>query len=171
VTIRPRRPEDLPPCVAVLAQVHRTDRYPEIWQDDAAGWLDPPGTVAAWVAGPAGQVSGHVSLIDEPPEGDGPLKLARLFVAPTAQGRGLARRLMTTAVSWAQAQGRDVVLEVDEQVPAVAVYERLGWRFLGSGPGGWIGVNGRQPVVRYYAAPGNAAPGNAVAPGTPRGSR
>lgn len=170
VTIRPRLPEDLPSCVAVLAEVHQVDGYPEVWQPDPAGWLDSPGTIAAWVAESTGEITGHVALTtgSAPPDpasstGNGTgtgtgtdagiVKLSRLFVAPTAQGGGVARRLTATALSWAEAQGLEVVLEVDQDTPAVAVYERLGWRFLSSGPGSWIGVNGRRPVVRYYAAP------------------
>jgi GNAT superfamily N-acetyltransferase len=161
VTIRPRLPEDLPSCVAVLVEVHQVNRYPEVWQSDPTGWLDSPGTIAAWVAESAGQITGHVSLTGDSaaPDAASPsanriVRLSRLFVAPTAQGGGVARRLMTTALSWAEDQRLDVILEVDQDTPAVAVYERLGWRYLSSGPGSWIGVNGRQPIVRYYAAPG-----------------
>lgn len=150
MTIRPRLPADLPDCAAVLAEVHRVDGYPEVWQDDPAGWLDPPETIAAWVAESAGAVAGHVSLISD---SDGPVKLSRLFVGPRAQRQGLARALMAVAVGWARDAGRDVVLEVDAEVAAVAVYERLGWRLLTTGQGSWIGRDGRRPTVRYYAAP------------------
>jgi len=163
MTIRPRRPEDLPSCVTVLTEVHDADGYPEARSAVSAGWLDPPGTIAAWVAQPDGEIRGHVSLIAEPPVADaapggpgraGVVKLSRLFVAPMAQGRGVARQLMTTAVSWAEGQGWDVVLEVYEGTAAVAVYERLGWRFLSRGPAAWTGVDGRPPMLRHYAAPG-----------------
>ncbi|HST85019.1 MAG TPA: GNAT family N-acetyltransferase [Kineosporiaceae bacterium] len=157
MTIRPRRPEDLPPCVAVLAEVHRVDGYPEIWQPDAIGWVDPPGTIAAWVAEPAGAIVGHVSLMVAPAGGE-TVKLSRLFVAPSAQGQGLARQLMATAVAWAEDQGRDVVLEVYAGTPAVTLYEGLGWRFLGSSPASWLGAQGQRPTLRFYAAPGNRSP-------------
>lgn len=162
MTIRPRLPEDLPSCVAVLANVHHADGYPEIWQVDAAGWLDPPGTIVAWVAESAGGILGHVSLTAAASDpacpansAAGIVKLSRLFVDPAAQGGGVARRLMATAVSWAQGRGLDVILEVYEGTPAVALYERLGWRFLNRAPASWLGAHGRRPTLRYYAAPGN----------------
>jgi GNAT superfamily N-acetyltransferase len=156
LAIRPRRAEDLPSCVAVLAEVHRFDGYPEIWPADAAGWLDPPDTIAAWLA-EAGRtdprrVLGHVSLI--PDSTSGTVKLSRLFVAPQARGSGIARPLMDTAVGWARERDLDVVLEVYEGTAAVAVYEGLGWRFLNRGPASWTGLGGRHPMLRHYAAPG-----------------
>jgi GNAT superfamily N-acetyltransferase len=157
MTIRPRRPEDLPPCVAVLAEVHRVDGYPEIWMSDVLGWVDPPGTIAAWVAEPAGAIAGHVSLLADPAGGE-TVKLSRLFVDPSAQGRGLARQLMAAALAWAEARDRDVVLEVYAGTPAVALYEGLGWRSLGSSPAPWLGAQGRRPTLRFYAAPGNRSP-------------
>jgi GNAT superfamily N-acetyltransferase len=153
LSIRSRRAEDLPSCVAVLAEVHRSDGYPELWPADAAGWLDPPDTIAAWLAEAAGnKLLGHVSLI--PDSTGGMVKLSRLFVAPQARGGGVARPLMDTAVGWAQERDLDVVLEVYEGTPAVAVYEALGWRFLNRGPASWTGLGGRRPMLRHYAAPG-----------------
>jgi GNAT superfamily N-acetyltransferase len=150
VTIRSRRHADLPACVAVLAEVQRADGYPEIWPSEPAQWLDPPGTLAAWIAQPADRIAGHVSLIAAP---DNCALLSRLFVAPTAQQQGLARQLMATALGWAGEGGLEVRLEVHAEAPAVALYERLGWRFLAFGQGSWIGLDGRRPTVRYYAAP------------------
>jgi GNAT superfamily N-acetyltransferase len=158
VRIRPRLPEDLPSCVAVLAEVHVADGYPELWQSDSIGWLDPPGTIGAWVAERSDGILGHVSLVADP-AGGSTVKLSRLFVAPTAQGRGAARQLIATALSWADTRGLDVVLEVYAGTPAVSLYERLGWRFLGSAPAAWLGAHGRRPTLRFYAAPENPSPG------------
>ena len=152
MTIRPRRPDDLPACVEVLAEVHRVDGYPEVWQPDAIAWLDPPGTIAAWVAESPGAIAGHVSLLADPADGE-TVKLSRLFVAPPAQGQGLARQLIAAALSWAGDRDRDVVLEVYAGTPAVALYEGLGWRFLGSSPAAWLGARGRRPTLRFYASP------------------
>jgi GNAT superfamily N-acetyltransferase len=129
--------------------VHRADDYPQVWQADSEGWLDPPGTTAAWVAEVDGRIAGHVSLISDA-EG---LKLSRLFVGPFAQRQGLARRLMAVAVAWGRDRGMDVVLEVFAESPAVTVYERLGWRYLASGQASWTGRDGSAPAVHYYAAP------------------
>jgi hypothetical protein len=49
-TIRTKRPADAPACVAGLREAHIVDRYPLTWPEDPAGWLQPAGTIAAWVA-------------------------------------------------------------------------------------------------------------------------
>jgi ribosomal protein S18 acetylase RimI-like enzyme len=57
-------------------------------------------------------------------------RVAGMGVAPEMRGRGLGERAMREAVGDAQARGdREMVLEVFEQnAPAVALYEKLGFR-------------------------------------------
>ena len=62
--VRRRRSADLPACVSVLADTHRTSAYPVNWPADPAGWLTPGGLLGAWVAEVDGVVVGHVALIE-----------------------------------------------------------------------------------------------------------
>jgi len=57
-------------------------------------------------------------------------RIAGMGVAPGLRGRGLGKRIMREAVRDAEARGaREMVLEVFEQnAPAVALYEKLGFR-------------------------------------------
>jgi ribosomal protein S18 acetylase RimI-like enzyme len=140
VTIRPRRPADLPALVAALGDTHRTSAYPVTWPKDPAAWLTPNGMLGAWVAEVDGVVVGHVALGEAKERTVGtwaattsrPLATAaevtRLFVTRAARGRSLGRRLLATAGTHARASGRALVLGVlRESRAAIAMYERLGW--------------------------------------------
>ena len=60
----------------------------------------------------------------------GTVELAKLAVDPSAQGRGLGRRLSEAAISWARARGaRTIVLVSSTKLTAaLRLYERLGFR-------------------------------------------
>lgn len=149
--IRTRTAEDLARSVQVLEAVHRVDRYPMRLPADPAGWLSPAGGIGAWVGEHDGELVGHVALVAV----DGSAEVTRLFTAPTARRRGVARRLLDTAVAHATRAGRPTVLEVvEDSVAAVALYERLGWRLLTRRPAEWTTPDGRRPWSRRYAAPG-----------------
>jgi hypothetical protein len=60
--LRPRREEDLEPCVALLGEVYRVDRYPAIWPPDAVGWLAGRDPLLAWVSEEGEELLGHLSL-------------------------------------------------------------------------------------------------------------
>jgi GNAT superfamily N-acetyltransferase len=147
VTIRDRRPADLPGCVAVLAEVHRHDRYPLNWPSDPVGWLSPPTVLGAWVAEiSAGAVVGHVAV-------HRPAEVSRLFVAPTARGQHVGAELLGHARRWATAHGIGLTLEiVDESrsAPAIALYERTGWRHVDTVTATWRGPDGRPVRLRRY---------------------
>ena len=169
--IRPRRPADVPACLAVLAAVHAGDGYPARWPADPAGWLSPPGLAAAWVAEDDGRLLGHVGLAADVPglgaadlpgpvgtepgdPGDRLVAVTRLFVDPAARRRGLARGLLAAARSAGTAAGLQLSLDVvDDGGPAPAVYERLGWRPVGSRAAGWTLPSGRRPQLRRFLAP------------------
>lgn len=158
--IRGRTESDLGECVQILAEVHRLDGYPETWPADPAGWLARPGLIAAWVAAGDDGVAGHAALSWPRPGnpaaalyGDGAVLLSRLFVAPAARGLGVGARLAGHAVRQAREDGLHPVLEVleAEGSPAIALYERLGWKLLGRTRQNWGGLD---VPIRCYAAPG-----------------
>ncbi|MFF8288238.1 GNAT family N-acetyltransferase [Streptomyces sp. NPDC016309] len=188
--VRPRQPADIDACVRALAHVHAHDGYPADWPADPGGWLTPDRRTGAWVAVLDGRAVGHVAL-SEPGEGDlaaalrgaGPTAVVgRLFVDPAARGRGLGARLVERAVREARERGAHPVLDVlPGDRAAIALYERLGWRRIGTGEQEW--GPGRKVTVHCYAAPaagplpgplpgplagplpGLAGPPNAMAPG------
>jgi GNAT superfamily N-acetyltransferase len=138
--VRRRTPDDVSACLALLHAVHKTDGYPST-VDDAAGFLVPSYEIASWVAVTVDAVAGHVAL-HQPKDSatvsvasrttglpqEQLVLLSRLFVAPEARGKGLARLLLRAAVAEAQGKGRRAVLDVGRDFPAaVALYEAEGW--------------------------------------------
>jgi len=144
--IRPRRSEDLDPCLAVLRAVHRADRYPVRWPRDPARWLTGRAGLAAWVSETGGAPDGHLSLhgTDEqrarqqwrdavPVPVEQLAVVSRFFVAPDARGRGIGSALMSIAEDHAAACGLRLVLDVaDHNLDAIGFYERRGWRRVGT---------------------------------------
>jgi ribosomal protein S18 acetylase RimI-like enzyme len=94
------------------------------------------------------QILAHISLSLPPPNSTDPAVvlwrsqnpnspesvavLERLFVDPTARGRGLAERLMRTVTEEAGKRGlRCVLFALVKDVGAMRLYERVGWREFG----------------------------------------
>jgi GNAT superfamily N-acetyltransferase len=122
-----------------------------MWPADPVGWLTPAGLVQAWVAEVDGRVVAHVALVAPSPIGE-PLEISRLFVASSARGHGVASALLAEANE--RAARRRLVLDVvDAAGPAIALYERLGWRLIDRSPAEWTTRDGQHPIVRRYAAP------------------
>jgi GNAT superfamily N-acetyltransferase len=164
VPVRPREPRDIPACVAALRRVHTTSGYPSRWPDDPGGWITPHGLAAAWVAEHDGEVAGHVALVRGlgvecllratglPVEGLG--GIVRLYVDPHFQRLGLARALLDTAADAAAEHNLKPVLDVvDDSGPAIALYERAGWKLVGTQPATWTDPDGSVPVIRCYVRP------------------
>lgn len=181
--VRRRTPPDLGACVRVLGAVHRSDGYPVNWLPSPRAWLTGGALVSAWVAESDGRVSGHVALSrsgagDAAPglwsarttgaDAGAAAVVGRLFVDPRARGRGIGALLMAQAVAEARRRGLHPVLDVvASDTAAVALYERLGWRPLGTVEQEW---GPRLTVtVRCFAAPPDAAAG--PAPGATRARR
>jgi GNAT superfamily N-acetyltransferase len=63
------------------------------------------------------------------PHGPGILELAKMAVAPAAQGRGHAKRLMETAIAHARASGarRAELVSSRRLTPALALYRQFGF--------------------------------------------
>ncbi|MCW2502774.1 MAG: acetyltransferase [Actinomycetia bacterium] len=135
------------------------DRYPLSWPADPVRWLSPAGCLTAWVAESGGAVAGHVCVVGgvSDPAVAGARDLAtvsRLFVAPTARGRNLGESLLATATAYAADQSLQLMLDVvDYGGPAVALYERLGWRLIDRRPANWTAPDGTRLPVRVYLAP------------------
>lgn len=159
VIIRSRGEDELAECVAILAEVHRRDGYPMAWPQDPGGFLAKPDFLGAWVAIVDGRLAGHVVLA--PPKatdvaaalvGRDAAMVSRLFVTFAARGRGVGAALLEHAVQEAHQRGLCPVLDVlATSSAAIAFYERMGWRLLGTGEAPW-GQN--RVTVRSYAGPG-----------------
>ncbi|MBW0089357.1 GNAT family N-acetyltransferase [Pseudonocardia sp. KRD-184] len=159
MAVRRRETRDLPGCVAALREVHLADRYPTAWPADPRAWLDPPGTTGAWVAEVGGVLAGHACLVawadaavvartGVPAERLVAVK--RLFSTPAARGGGVGRALLDAAVAHAAQVGRTPWLDVVDGEPAVAFYERLGWRHVERRP---ADRTAGHPVMHVYLAP------------------
>ena len=145
LVIRPRRDADIPALARVLAEVHSLDGYPVEGVADAEAWLVSSQMLAAWAAVLGRGLVGQVMLMG-PSAGDDAANIwmgrhgagdvavvGRLFVAPRARGRHAGRKLMEAAASHAEELGRRAVLDVmDKDTAAIRLYERLGWRPIGS---------------------------------------
>jgi GNAT superfamily N-acetyltransferase len=130
----------------VLQRVHETSGYPLNLPADSGVWLSNPRIRASWVAVEDGRIVGHASravVAGDAAEavwvgalGRRPGELAvvkRLFVDPSALGRGVGRRLFATVVADAYAFGLWPVLDVDEHGErARALYERAGFKPVGT---------------------------------------
>ena len=124
---------------------HLHDRYPVCLGDSARSFLCHPDALGAWVAELDNTVIGHVAL--HPATSKAVMTLAcdrlkvtadrigviaRLLVSPRHRGQGACRRLLTTAVTEAQARRLWPVLDVDMNLTAaIALYERAGWQRIG----------------------------------------
>lgn len=175
--VRRRTDEDILGCVRALELVHASDGYPTRWPANPAAWLSPDGYEAAWIAADMRKpdtIIGHACVIcgvDDPVvaslAGVSPDQLAsvsRLFVAPAARGRGLGATLLAALSSWSTERGFQLMLDVvDDGGPAVALYERLGWRLVDQRLSDWVTAKGERLPMRIYLAPDDARePGRPV---------
>jgi ribosomal protein S18 acetylase RimI-like enzyme len=103
--------------------------------------------LAAWVAELDGRVAGHVA-ISTPQHDDAAVRLwtrcsneprdrlavlGRLFVVPSARGEAFGERLIKAAQREATNRRLRIVLDVmAKDQTAIRLYERLGWRFIGT---------------------------------------
>ncbi|MCP2363734.1 ribosomal protein S18 acetylase RimI-like enzyme [Nonomuraea thailandensis] len=142
--IRTRTPDDLAACVEALAEVQAADRYPVRRPDDPGAWLTPDRMAGAWIAVEAGAVLGHVALTLD-------AEVSRLFVTPAARGRGVAARLLDTVRA---ATPQPLKLEVSsEGRAAIGLYERAGWRRVGSTRATWLNAAGEPALLYHYVSP------------------
>jgi GNAT superfamily N-acetyltransferase len=145
--VRARSEDDLSACERVARAVHALDGYPVFVPDgDFRRFLTSPPALAAWVAVVDAEIIGHVAL--HPPTSLEVARLvrsqlgmdafllgviARLFVAPSARRRGVARVLMDVAQVEADRRGLVPIVDVvTRHEPAVALYDNSGWTRLGT---------------------------------------
>jgi GNAT superfamily N-acetyltransferase len=154
--------------VSVLAAVHAADGYPLLWPKDPPAWLTPVNLLNAWVAEDGAGVMGHVALCSAVGDAAAPLwsaasslpperlgVVAKLFVAPSARGRGVGATLLAHVCAEARIQRLGPVLEVlAHDQSAIALYERTGWRHVASVPTSWARTSDNQAMLlHYYLAP------------------
>ncbi|MFG2624502.1 GNAT family N-acetyltransferase [Streptomyces sp. NPDC048473] len=166
IEIRRRRGDDMKACIDALATVHEADRYPAAWPADPGSWLTPHGLLDAWVAVDGPTVLGHVALtrteeVLAKKAGMPAAELAsvaRLFARAGARRRGVAGALLDAVTAAAAADGVRLVLEVEDGgTAAIALYERAGWRYVGSRTDDWTTADGRPARMHAYAAPAGPA--------------
>ncbi len=131
--------------------VHRADGYPLHWPTDPHGWLWPPEQQHAWVAedDEAGLV-GHLAVHSSDDETGH--EVSRLFVAPTFRRRHVGTALLRQARRWAVDHRVGLTLEVvdRQRSPAVALYERDGWRHTATVTADWTAPDGGPVTLRRY---------------------
>ncbi len=168
--IRRRTPADLDRCVAIAERTKRLDDYPKLDGVDLRAFLVRTDALGAWVADVDGAVAGHVALhatstdavmalatgvTDREPSAFG--VVARLLVDPDRRRLGLGRALLDTAAGAARRLGRWPMLDVAvAHETAVVMYDRLGWRRIGTVTSTFFGGQALDEYV--YLAPGTPEP-------------
>lgn len=146
VLIRPRRESDISAAAAGLVRVYASDGYPVEGVSHPESWLTPAGMIESWVAEISGVFVGHVLIsrpmgeeavslwLDQSHDAEERVAvLARLFVLPEARQRSVGGKLMGEAVAYANRHGIRLVLDVLlKDAAAVRLYERVGWKRIGS---------------------------------------
>lgn len=139
--VRPARPDDagalgdlLTACVGGGASVGFLDG---LTSADAAAWWRTALADPAWVAcDDAGRIVGVVRLVPAAaPNGRHRAEVTKLLVHPAARRRGYASALLAALEDAARDRGhRLLVLDTETGSPAEAMYQRLGWRPVGTVP-------------------------------------
>lgn len=151
VTIRARRPSDVPGLVALLGEQQSGSRYPLRWPlpFPAEQFLLRPTEERGWVAVTDGVLAGHVSVtgpagemaeaFDRTCPGRDLAEVSVLFTGTAARGTGVGGRLLDTAVAAIRGSGRMPALDVlPLHSEAVAVYRHRGWVEVGRMRPAWL---------------------------------
>ena len=158
MTIRERRPDDLPVLARLLGEQQAATSYPQRWPlpFPVEEFLVRPGELAAWVAveedAAGGAVVGHVS-VTELTDGrmaqewatatgrtaEGRAEVSVLFVAGDHVGSGIGGTLLDTALADIRRRGLTPMLDVvGEDTSAGHFYRRRGWRTVGTARPPWL---------------------------------
>lgn len=154
LTIRERRPDDIPALVEVLSAQQSTSGYPHRWPlgFPVTDFIARPGELGAWVAVVDGQLAGHVAATDVGAgwmadhwshvlgrPGDELGEVSILFVGLDHVGSGVGAALLDRAVAEIRAIGREPVLDVvGEDTSVGRFYRRRGWITVGHGRPQWL---------------------------------
>jgi len=108
------------------------ERYFVIEPPDLAAFEDPHAAIVApggqiFFATEGASVIGTCAVLKS---GPGEMELAKMAVAPAAQGRGIGRLLGEAAIAFAREAGaqRLVLISNSRLMPALTLYQRLGFR-------------------------------------------
>jgi ribosomal protein S18 acetylase RimI-like enzyme len=150
--IRHRDETDLSMCVNALRSVYQAGGYPVNWPADPAQWLRTPETLRAWVAETDDlPVAGHVVLRQSPGAARS-AEVSRLFVVPAARRKGVAFALLAAAMRAAAENDLDLFLDVTDDLRAArALYERAGFRLVGTAIADWTTPDGHSVTLHRYA--------------------
>lgn len=143
--LRPREGGDLPAIQLIIEQTREEDGYPPHWPENLATLFGGLNELWSSVAGEDAPI-GHVALhrrssrevMDLASEATGliPAELAvvaRLFVRSDVRHRGLGSKLLDAAVAEARRSRLQPILDVwTELHTAIALYEKAGWRRVGT---------------------------------------
>lgn len=166
VNVRPRTAEHTDETGDLLVAVHERDGYPVEGVADPEPWLSPPGLMCAWIGELDGAVVGHALVTTAKPDDHAVglwtershepaakiVVLGRLFVGPAGRGYGVGEQLTRAAMDFAGAKDLRLVLDVMEKDrAAIRLYERLGWKNIGSA---WHRFGaGEEVAAQCYVAP------------------
>ncbi|MFG2318970.1 GNAT family N-acetyltransferase [Streptomyces tendae] len=134
------------------------------WRERAAAVA--AGRLAVWVAREGERVTGTVSLaLPDKPNSRHRAELVKLMVSREARGRGLGRRLLTTAEEAAAAAGLTLLhLDTETGSPAERLYRSAGWTRAGTIPDYAADPRGElRPTTLYFKQVGVPAAAGAVA--------
>ncbi|MEO7234253.1 MAG: GNAT family N-acetyltransferase [Lapillicoccus sp.] len=108
-------------------------QYADVVDLDEAAWRSRIAAQHHLHAHADGHPVGSVGLFPDPDEAPDTLTLVAMYVPPRARGRGVGERLVQAVLDEAVARGCGrVVLEVTSgNDPALALYERMGFRLTG----------------------------------------
>lgn len=159
VSIRPRRPEDIPLLAEVLLAQQAETRYPvrDPLPIPVEQFLHAEDAMAAWTAEVDGHPRGHVcrtgpvhDFLDAPAMNEACTRahgcdvdrlgwVSTLFVGRDTRGLGLGRRLLTAVVADIRSVGLLPCLEVlPMHAAALSLYVATGWRTVAEVRPAWL---------------------------------
>lgn len=161
IGVRFARPHEAARLSSVARDAKASWGYPEAWLHQWAEELTITRPYieqhAVWVAEEKQDLLGFTAV----EQANDHMALAHLWVRPVHHGRGVGRRLVTTAAEYAARAGHRS-LEVVSDPNAAEFYEHLGARQRGWADASFEGVNRRLPV---FCIP---VPGLVIPPTVPR---
>lgn len=134
------------------------------WREQAASVS--AGRLQVWIARDGERVAGTIGLVRAPlPNARHRAEVTKLMVRPSAQGRGLGRRLLDAVEETAAGDGVTLlVLDTESDSAAERLYRSADWTDCGSVPGYAADPAGAlRPTTYYYKAVG-PAPAQAASP-------